>query len=409
MNIILLVVTTLIGYIVGKIVALFKLPEILGWLISGMVFGPYLLGFVTHEDMSSNSYHLIIEFSSFFVGVLFASHMSSSPKDSTEKTQGRKIVLVAIIESTGTFIIVSSLFLVALYIIKLPLYLAFVFGGIALATAPAPSLAIINQYKTNGPLTKTLIPVALIDDGIGVIIFSIVMVSITTMFGVSSTESIPFTLSLIGKLSPYFIGISLSLCFGKIIQNLGKIGYIGLLMFFMSIIGLIYISDMLLLTEMTANYMIIGFVVTFILKKTIKVQSFEKALKTISPILLISILIMILDLGMELNYKLISSAGFFTILYIISRGTGKILSANIATKALGFSPSVSKYLGLTLLPHTGVSLVFTGLAISTLLPISPDSVMLLQGTIAGAAIINEVIAVFLAKKAFVWAREIPAQ
>lgn len=69
-------------------------------------------------------------------------------------------------------------------------------------------------------------------------------------------------------------------------------------------------------------------------------------------------------------------------------------------------PTVTKYLGLTLLPHSGVSLVFTGIAATALNGIDPSLAAVLQGTIVAAAIINEVIAVITAKYAFIWASEI---
>lgn len=68
--------------------------------------------------------------------------------------------------------------------------------------------------------------------------------------------------------------------------------------------------------------------------------------------------------------------------------------------------TVKKYLGLTLLPHSGVSLVFTGIAVSTLSSVDIQSAQIIQGTIAAAAIINEIIAVIVAKKGFEWAHEI---
>ena len=71
--------------------------------------------------------------------------------------------------------------------------------------------------------------------------------------------------------------------------------------------------------------------------------------------------------------------------------------------------SVTKYLGFTLLPHSGVSLVFTGIAATTLSGIDPSLASIVQGTIVAAAIINEVIAVMIAKYAFVWAGEIKKQ
>lgn len=65
-----------------------------------------------------------------------------------------------------------------------------------------------------------------------------------------------------------------------------------------------------------------------------------------------------------------------------------------------------KYLGFTLLPHSGVSLVFTGISVSIISKFSHENTVIIQGTIAAAAIINEIIAVIIAKKGFEWAGEI---
>lgn len=50
--------------------------------------------------------------------------------------------------------------------------------------------------------------------------------------------------------------------------------------------------------------------------------------------------------------------------------------------------------------------MFTGVAVSVLSGAAPDCAELLQGTIAAAAVINEIIAVFMARKGFEWAGEL---
>lgn len=67
---------------------------------------------------------------------------------------------------------------------------------------------------------------------------------------------------------------------------------------------------------------------------------------------------------------------------------------------------MKKYLGFTLLPHSGVSLVFTGISVSVLAGPVPECAEIIQGTIAAAAVINEIIAVFMARKGFEWAGEL---
>ena len=69
-------------------------------------------------------------------------------------------------------------------------------------------------------------------------------------------------------------------------------------------------------------------------------------------------------------------------------------------------PAVTKYLGFTLLPHSGVSLVFTGIATAALSAFDPSLATIVSGTIVAAAIINEIIAVIIAKYAFKGAGEI---
>ncbi|MGL6293854.1 MAG: cation:proton antiporter, partial [Eubacterium aggregans] len=75
-------------------------------------------------------------------------------------------------------------------------------------------------------------------------------------------------------------------------------------------------------------------------------------------------------------------------------------------KATHMPITVQKYLGFTLLPHSGVSLVFTGIAASMLSSTAPECATIISGTIAAAAIINEIIAVIMAKKGFEWAGEL---
>lgn len=123
-----------------------------------------------------------------------------------------------------------------------------------------------------------------------------------------------------------------------------------------------------------------------------------------APVLCVSLLAAIVDLGAPLDYHLILGAGLYTFLYIATRTFGKYFGARIGAKLTHMPDMVKKYLGLTLLPHSGVSLVFTGIICSTLSSV-PELVKIVQGTIA-AAVINEFIAVIVAKKGFELAEEI---
>lgn len=128
-----------------------------------------------------------------------------------------------------------------------------------------------------------------------------------------------------------------------------------------------------------------------------------------NPILNLSLVIVIVNLGMPLDYRLIAGAGLYTVIYILSRALGKIGGAYIGGKLTKADPKVTKYLGFTLLPHSGVSLIFTGITVNTMATIDASLAAIISGTIVSAAIINEIIAVLLAKTAFKWAGEISQQ
>ena len=82
------------------------------------------------------------------------------------------------------------------------------------------------------------------------------------------------------------------------------------------------------------------------------------------------------------------------------------LFSYVGAKVIKTEDFIKRYFGLTLLPHSGVSLLFTEISINFLTVIDPSLVSIIQGTIA-SAVINEIIVVLLAKFSLQKAHEIP--
>lgn len=160
-------ITIIIAFLVGKLVAKIKLPSILGWLITGMLLGPHALSLMSQEILDSKWYEILIPILECTVGLMIGTEIVWKKI----KKSGKAIIITTLTQSLGTFVIVSLIFGIVLKIMNLPIYLAFIFGGIALATAPAPALSIVREFKTKGPVTNTLIPMAALDDIIGCIVF----------------------------------------------------------------------------------------------------------------------------------------------------------------------------------------------------------------------------------------------
>lgn len=157
------------------------------------------------------------------------------------------------------------------------------------------------------------------------------------------------------------------------------------------------------------NFMLMGMAFSAVFANIISEEQLGYIMNGFNPILGIAILIVILNLGIPLDYHLILGAGLFTLIYIVSRAAGKYLGAYFGAHITHSPDTVKKYLGLTLLPHSGVSLVFTGIAVSILSGPDIESAKLIQGTIAATAVINEIIAVIFAKKGFECAGELDNQ
>lgn len=388
--------------ICGKLTAKLKLPAILGWLIAGVVFGPYLVGIVTAEITDAMWYKIAVKFFEAFAGVMIGREILLKKLASS----GKQIIGITTIQSIGTFLFVSLIFAVVLAISGLPIYLAFLFGGIALATAPAPALSIVNEYHTRGPVTDTLIPLAAIDDVIGVIVFFSVISIVQGLGGGDARTSVFSTIGMI--VMPFIIGIDIGALAAQCIRRVRKSALcfaVFILFLLLSIVAGLAV-DIMVFRSFRLNYLLIGMAYSAAVVNLIPEEQTEKILSLYNPLLNLSLVIVIANLGMPLDYRLIAGAGVFTAVYILSRAAGKIGGAYPGGKITKAKPTVTKYLGLTLLPHSGVSLVFTGIAVTTLSVTDPASASVLSGTIVAAAIINEIIAVVVAKYAFKWAGEI---
>ncbi len=306
----------------------------------------------------------------------------------------------------NTFLVVSLCFGVIFYLMNIPLYLALLFGGIALATAPAPALSIVSEFNAEGPVTRTLIPMAALDDVVAIVVFFSLN---TVLIATNGGQATPLYITLVQMtLLPMALGVLVGLIAGVVLKK--KTSKTMTLLTTVSLIvltaGTGLLIDYLLFSEPVLNYMLIGMAFSATFANMVPKERLSEIMDAFHPLLTLSLMTVILNLGAPLDYKLILSAGLFTAIYILSRAIGKYSGAYVGAKAASLPETVKKYLGLTLLPHSGVSLVFTGIAASTLRSFDPESAVLIQGTIAAAPIINEIAAVIIAKNAFKRAGEL---
>lgn len=384
----------------GKLIAKIRMPAILGWLIVGMLFGPHAIKLLPQEVLNAGWYKTLIMWMQCAFGVMLGSELIWKRL----KRSGKALMITTLTQSLGTFAVVSIAFGIIFAIAGVPVYLALVFGGIALATAPAPAVSIVNEFRARGPVTDTLLPMTILDDVVGIAVFFTVnsLIARAVSGGAMPLYMIPVMIFL-----PIFIGAVVGFPTGLLLKKAsGKVAKLTILLGGITVTMVVgWLLNTYLLCGVALNYTLMGVAFSAVFSNMISVEEMGEISGFFSPILGVCLLAVIVDLGAPLDYHLILGAGLYTFIYIAARAFGKYFGARIGAKLTHMPDTVKKYLGLTLLPHSGVSLVFTAIICSTLAG-APELVQIVQGTIAAAAVINEFIAVIAAKKGFELAGEI---
>lgn len=391
------------AFLLGRLMTKIHMPAILGWLIGGMVLGPHAINLLPQTILDSNWYSILNEVLQVAVGLMLGTELVWKKL----RKYGRALMITTLTQSLGTFLIVSAAFAAVFLIQGIPAWLAFAFGGIALATAPAPALSITQEYHTSGPVTNTLLPMAVLDDIVGIIVFFTVNSFIARQV---SAGTMPLYMVPVMIFFPILIGIIPGYITGTLLRSTtsSRAMLTTILTMICLTASLGHFCNIYITPTISLNYVLIGVSFSAVFSNMVSNKQLETIEQRYNPFLMISLLFTIVTLGAPLDYHLIAGAGTYTFLYIAARAIGKYFGARFGAKATRLPVTVQKYLGLTLLPHSGVSLVFTGI-ICTTLASQPQLVQIVQGTIAAAAIINEFIAVIAARKGFELAGEIPSQ
>ncbi|MCJ7766543.1 MAG: cation:proton antiporter, partial [Thiovulaceae bacterium] len=150
-------VSLLLAFYIGQSARFIRLPMILGYMVTGIILGPSVLGMIDPEGLEQLSF--VID-----VGLGIVAFSIGTELDLFSlKRLGFGIVTVIFAESFGAFMLVFFF----VYLFSQDLVLAILLGAIAPASAPAGTVAVIKEYKAKGPMTKALYAVVGFDDALG--------------------------------------------------------------------------------------------------------------------------------------------------------------------------------------------------------------------------------------------------
>ncbi|MDD2980311.1 MAG: cation:proton antiporter [Hespellia sp.] len=139
-NILRWIAVLVIAFLAGKLMTKIKMPSILGWLIAGMILGPHAVNLIPQSVLDAGWYKTIIMWMQCAFGIMLGSELIWSKL----KSSGKALIITTLTQSLGTFAVVSLAFGIVFYFTNVPIFLTFIFGSIALATAPAPALSVMK-------------------------------------------------------------------------------------------------------------------------------------------------------------------------------------------------------------------------------------------------------------------------
>ncbi len=341
-----------VAYFMRQLAFKFKMPAVSGYVIGGVVLGGSLFVNVPGAEDHVGRF--------FFNGPVresldFITHIALGTISLTIgaeltfkrlKSLGISIFAIALMEAFGAFLLVFG----SIYLYSHDLILAVILGAVSSATAPAATVAVIQQYRAKGNLTNTILAVVGFDDAISFMLFAF---ALTVGKGLLGGESITIVSAIFSPALEILISLALGSAIGFIAARLlagagDREGFLFLIVSFILLVTglaeLLEVSE--LLACMACGAMIVNSYPTLIPK-------IRSAFSAFIPLLYA---IFFIIGGAHLNVNSLPRLWLISLIYFFARAAGKVSGASLGGLVSHASPKITRYTGFALLPQVGAAI-----------------------------------------------------
>ncbi|MGI6070258.1 MAG: cation:proton antiporter [Blautia sp.] len=325
------------GFLFTRLTNLFRLPKVTGYIIVGVLIGPWVLGLipktlVEHMDFVSDVALACIAFS---VGKFFKIEEMKRTKT------GILLITAAEALTAGLFVFLSVLLL-----FDISWEFALLLGAVATATAPASTIMTIRQYHAKGEFVRILLQVVALDDAVCLLAFSFTSAVVAAGMGSQMTAR-QIVLPLVYNVLAILLGAAFAWILSRLITpSRSKDSRLILLL-----AGLLGISGLCALVDISPllSCMVFGAVYVNMTKDK---KLFHQLDNFTPPVMAL----FFIESGMKLDVSSLKTAGVIGVVYFVTRILGKYAGAWMSCRALHMEKGVRNYLGLGLIPQAGVSI-----------------------------------------------------
>lgn len=373
------------GYILARIAKKLRLPNVTGYIVAGIIIGPFCIDIVPQSVIDGMSFlaDIALAFIAFSTGEFF--------KLSTLKKNGGRNIIITIFEALLASILV---FVIMYFVLGLSLPFSIVLGALASATAPASTMMTIRQTNSKGVFVDTLLQVVALDDVVGLVAFS-VAIAVATASLAGSVSATDIVLPIVYNVVAFVVGGLLGLLMKVLISNRSTdnrlIIAVAIILGFCGICSLMDVSPLLGCMAMGTIYM-----------NTAKDDKLFKQLNYFTPPIL---LLFFVRSGANFKLDSLLSGGvamggmsllIIGIVYFFVRIIGKYAGSFLGCLVTKSDKKVRNYLGLALIPQAGVAI---GLATLASRMVGGDIGSAMETIILASSVLYELIGPACAKLA----------
>lgn len=373
------------GYVMSRLTKKLKLPNVTGYIIAGILIGPYCINIIPANVVEGMSFlaDIALAFIAFSTGEFF--------KMSTLKKNGGKNIVITVFEALLASIVV---FLVMYFALGLSLPFSIVLGALAAATAPASTMMTIRQTNSKGDFVDTLLQVVALDDVVGLVAFSVAIAVATASLAGTVTAGnvlLPIVYNIVAFVVGGLLGFLLKLLISKHSTDNRLIIAVATIFGFCGICSFMDVSPLLGCMAMGTVYM-----------NTSNDDKLFKQLNYFSPPIL---LLFFVRSGVNFKLDALVSTGesvggvsllVIGVVYFFVRILGKYGGSFLGCLVTKKDKKVRNYLGLALIPQAGVAIGLATLASRT---IGGNTGSALETIILASSVLYELIGPACAKLA----------
>jgi len=343
------------GTIGAKLFQKLRIPQVVGYIVIGLLLGGSALDVITPRVAETLS-----PFNIFALGII-GFMIGGELKYEIFKQYGKQFVIILLSEGLFAFAIVGTAVTLTSYLFTgnfhSSLALGLVLGAISSATAPAATVDVLWEYKTRGILTRTILALVALDDGLALLLYGFATSFAGALLGSGQSS---WLLNLLVPLREIFGAIALGIAAGFVLVLIFR--YVEeadkLLTFAIASVTLTIGLSIILKVEPILATMVLG--ATLVNFRPRRSRNAFELVETFSPPIYVLFFVLV---GARLKVTgLPTWMIVLAVVYVVGRSVGKITGSWFGARLAKAPLAVRRYLGICLFSQAGVAVGLSLLA-----------------------------------------------